>query len=193
MELDELKKSWNMLDEQLKDKKIINEEEVGKLIGYTGKNIHAIARLNLKMIFISLAIFVLLFINIVMNEKLNLFFFILTIAMIPALAWDMFTTRYIQRTQIDEMPLVEVIGRVNRMHRWMINERILGLVFIFVLAIVSFIYWQIWQYGIIFTLLFCLLWGSSIACILWIYQHSLLKRIKEIQKNLDEIKEVMND
>ena len=193
MELDELKKSWNMLDEQLKDKKIINDEEIGKLIGYTEKSIHAIARLNLKLIFISLAIFILLFVNIVVNEKLNLIFLILTIAMIPALGWDMFTTRYMQRTQIDEMPLVEVIGRVNRLHRWMINERMIGLAFIFILAIASFFYWQIWQYGMMITLMFCLLWGSGIAFVLWVFQQSYMRRIKEIQKNLDELNEVINE
>lgn len=192
MELDELKKSWSILDEQLKDKKIINEEEISKLIGYTGKNINAITRLNIKLILISLAIFLLLFALIVMNEKLNFIFFILTIAMIPALGWDMFSTRYIQRTQIDEMPLVEVIGRVNRMRRWIINERIIGVIFIFILAIVSFLYWQVWQYGIFITLLFGVTWGSGIACVLF-YQRTYMKRIKEIQKNLDELKEIVND
>ena len=34
MELDELKKSWNALDEHLKDKELIKEEELGKLIGH---------------------------------------------------------------------------------------------------------------------------------------------------------------
>ena len=30
MELEELKKSWNALDEHLKDKELIKEEELGK-------------------------------------------------------------------------------------------------------------------------------------------------------------------
>ncbi len=33
MELEELKKSWNALDEHLKDKEFIKEEELEKLIG----------------------------------------------------------------------------------------------------------------------------------------------------------------
>ena len=45
MELEELKKSWNALDEHLKDKELIKEEELGKLIGHADKGIHAIARL----------------------------------------------------------------------------------------------------------------------------------------------------
>ena len=42
MELEELKKSWNALDEHLKDKELIKEEELGKLIGHADKSIHAI-------------------------------------------------------------------------------------------------------------------------------------------------------
>ena len=54
MELEELKKSWKALDEHLKDKELIKEEELGKLIGHADKGIHAIARLNIKLILISL-------------------------------------------------------------------------------------------------------------------------------------------
>ena len=47
MELEELKKSWNALDEHLKDKELIKEEELSKLLGHTGKGIHAIGNLNI--------------------------------------------------------------------------------------------------------------------------------------------------
>ena len=44
MELEELKKSWNALDEHLKDKELIKEDELERLIGHADKGIHAIAR-----------------------------------------------------------------------------------------------------------------------------------------------------
>ena len=61
MELEELKKSWNTLDEHLKDKEFIKEEELEKLIRHADKGIHAIARLNIKLILISLPILILFF------------------------------------------------------------------------------------------------------------------------------------
>lgn len=61
MELEELKKSWNALDEHLKDKEFIKEEELEKLIRHADKGIHAIARLNIKLILISLPILILFF------------------------------------------------------------------------------------------------------------------------------------
>ena len=59
MELEELKKSWNALDEHLKDKELIKEDELERLIGHADKGIHAIARLNIKLILISLPVLVL--------------------------------------------------------------------------------------------------------------------------------------
>ena len=37
MELEELKKSWNALDEHLKDKELIKEDELERLIGHADK------------------------------------------------------------------------------------------------------------------------------------------------------------
>lgn len=120
MELEELKKSWNVLDEHLKDKVLIKEEELSKLIAHAGKGIHAIASLNIKLILISLPILILFLAEVLLHNRLNPIYVIILLAWIPALCWDIVTTRFLQRTQIDEMPLVEVISRVNRIHRWTI-------------------------------------------------------------------------
>ena len=71
MELEELKKSWNALDEHLKDKELIKEEELGKLIGHADKSIHAIARLNIKLILISLPVLVLFLLEVLLHGRLN--------------------------------------------------------------------------------------------------------------------------
>ena len=163
MELEELKKSWNALDEHLKDKELIKEEELGKLIGHADKGIHAIARLNIKLILISLPVLVLFLLEVLVHGRLN-------------------------PTKVDEMPLIEVISRVNRIHRWMIRERLIATAFLLILAVLSFIYWQIWQYGIAIILFFILLWGAGLGLILWIYRKKFLNRIQEIKKNLDELK-----
>ena len=175
MELEELKKSWNALDEHLKDKEFIKEEELEKLIRHADKGIHAIARL----------------LEVLLHGRLNPIYIIIIFAWIPALCWDIVTTRFLQRTQIDEMPLVEVISRVNRIHRWTIRERLIAIAFLLVLAILSFIYWQVWQYGMGMIAFFILLWGGGLGLILWIYRKKFLNRIHEIKKNLSELNELM--
>lgn len=141
-------KSWNALDEHLKDKELIKEEELGKLIGHADKGIHAIARLNIKLILISLPVLVLFLLEVLLHGRLNPIYIIIILSWIPALYWDITTTRFLQQTKVDEMPLIEVISRVNRIHRWMIRERLIATAFLLILAVLSFIYWQIWQYGI---------------------------------------------
>ena len=190
-ELEELKKSWNALDEHLKDKEFIKEEELEKLIRHADKGIHAIARLNIKLILISLPILILFLAEVLLHNRLNPIYIIIIFAWIPALCWDIVTTRFLQRTQIDEMPLVEVISRVNRIHRWTIRERLIAIAFLLVLAILSFIYWQVWQYGMGMIAFFILLWGGGLGLILWIYRKKFLNRIHEIKKNLSELNELM--
>ena len=191
MELEELKKSWNALDEHLKDKELIKEEELSKLIGHASKGIHAITRLNIRLILISLPVLILFLVEIVLHNTLNPIYIIILLSWIPALCWDLFTTRFLQRTKVDEMPLIEVISRVNRIHRWMINERLFGTFFLLILAVLSFVYWQIWQYGVGMILFFIVLWGGALGLILWIYRRKFLNRIQEIKKNLGELKELI--
>ena len=191
MELEELKKSWNALDEHLKDKEFIKEEELEKLIRHADNGILAIASLNIKLILISLPILILFLAEVLLHNRLNPIYIIIIFAWIPALCWDIVTTRFLQRTQIDEMPLVEVISRVNRIHRWTIRERLIAIAFLLVLAVLSFIYWQVWQYGIGMIAFFILLWGGGLGLILWIYRKKFLNRIHEIKKNLSELNELM--
>ena len=191
MELEELKKSWNALDEHLKDKELIKEEELSKLIAHADKGIHAIARLNIRLILISLPILIIFLADILFHSRLNLIYMIIVLSWIPALCWDIFTARFVQRTKIDEMPLIEVISRVNRIHRWMIRERLIGCAFLLILAVLSFVYWQIWQYGIGMILFFIILWAGGLGLILWIYGKKFLNRIQEIKKNLSELNELM--
>ena len=92
MELEELKKSWNALDD---------------------KGIHAIARLNIKLILISLPVLVLFLLEVLLHGRLNPIYIIIILSWIPALYWDITTTRFLQQTKVDEMPLIAVISRVN--------------------------------------------------------------------------------
>ena len=132
MELDELKKSWNALDEHLKDKKLVKDEDISQLINHATKNINAISRLNKRLRIISLTIIALFILALLYDGVFpDIYYQIILIALIPALGWDIFSSRYLSNTKIDEQPLVTVISRFNRMHRWVIRERIIGIGFIF--------------------------------------------------------------
>ena len=46
MELDDLKKSWNALDEHLKSKEFIEEKEIAQLLGRARNKMNSIDRFN---------------------------------------------------------------------------------------------------------------------------------------------------
>ena len=68
MELDELKKSWNALDEHLKDKKLVKDEEISQLINHATKNINEMSRLNKRLRIISLTIIALLLFTFIYDD-----------------------------------------------------------------------------------------------------------------------------
>ena len=51
MELDDLKKSWNALDEHLKNKEFIEEKEIAQLLGRARNKMNSIDRFNRKLRF----------------------------------------------------------------------------------------------------------------------------------------------
>ena len=190
MELDELKKSWNALDEHLKDKEFLNEEGICRLTSHTRKSINSLARLNMKLILISLPLLAIISIGLFESDHFDLPYLILIIIALPALVWDIFTARYLRATKVDEMALVEVIERINKVKRWIIREQIIGIILSLFFTIFSFIHWQVWNRGVLAIIIFIILWSGCIALIRWIYQSKLMKRIKEIKKNLDELEEL---
>ena len=46
MDLDELKKSWDTIDDHLKNKQLVNDESISKLINYASNNINTMSRFN---------------------------------------------------------------------------------------------------------------------------------------------------
>ena len=193
MELDELKKSWNALNEQLKDKKLVKDEDISQLINHATKNINAISRLNKRLRIISLTIIALFILALLYDGVFpDIYYQIILIALIPALGWDIFSSRYLSNTKIDEQPLVTVISRFNRMHRWVIRERIIGIGFILFMAVFFFFYREVWQHGTGMIVFFFVIWAIGIIIPLSIYRKNL-GRLREIKKNLGELKELKDN
>lgn len=193
MELDELKKSWNALGEHLKDKKLVKDEDISQLINHATKNINAISRLNKRLRIISLTIIALFILALLYDGVFpDIYYQIILIALIPALGWDIFSSRYLSNTKIDEQPLVTVISRFNRMHRWVIRERIIGIGFILFMAVFFFFYREVWQHGTGMIVFFFVIWAIGIIIPLSIYRKNL-GRLREIKKNLGELKELKDN
>lgn len=189
MELEELKKSWNALDEHLKDKELIKEEELSKLLGHTGKGIHAIANLNIKLILISLPILILVpgGSPVAQQAEPYLYHYPSSLDSRTLLGYRHYP---LPPTDPNRRNAFDRSNQPCQPHPPMDHQRAsVCHLFPSVLAVLSFIYWQVWQYGIGMISFFVLLWGGGLGLILWIYRKKFLNRIHEIKKNLNELNE----
>lgn len=190
MELDELKKSWSKIDEHLKDRKLVKDEDITYLINHTQTSISGINRLNKRLRYIALmvlALFAVIQIFTVGQSDL-IYYQILFCLCIPALVWDIFSVRYLIRTKVDEMPTATVISRINRYHRWIIRERGIAILFVLVVSGIFFLQKHLWA-TTLGAISYIIVWAGSIGLLLWIYRNELGK-LKEIRKNLEELKEL---
>lgn len=189
MELDDLKKSWNAFDEHLKSRELIKDEEITGLIARARNRISNVSRFNRKLRYISLAVLgVIAALSIYSGKLPDIYLLLLFILCIPGIGWDFYTARYLDNTNIEEMPLVTVIARINRYHRWLIREQIGGILFIIMIATAFFLQKHIWH-SLTGTLVYLVIWGIALGLIIWVYR-SHIGRIKEIKKNLAELKEL---
>lgn len=189
MELDDLKKSWNAFDEHLKSRELIKDEEITGLIARARSRITNVSRFNRKLRCISLAVLgVIAALSIYSGKLPDIYLLLLFILCIPGIGWDFYTARYLDNTNIEEMPLVTVIARINRYHRWLIREQIGGILFIIMIATAFFLQKHIWH-SLTGTLVYLVIWGIALGLIIWVYR-SHIGRIKEIKKNLAELKEL---
>ncbi len=190
MELDDLKKSWNLMDERLKDKELINEEDINKLIHKAGKGISDLSSFSTTVIVIS-ALLILPFIVITLFMGfIDWFYSTVAILAFPAVAWDIYTNIYLRRTRVDEMPTVQVIARINRLYRWSVWESVAGIVFMLTFATLFFIDRQIWHLSTFAVLMFFVSWVIGIGVIYWLIQYKVINRLRDIRKNLKELKEL---
>ncbi len=190
MELDDLKKTWNLIDEQLKDKELIREEDINRLITKAGSGIHDLGRFITRSLVISGIIIAYFIITSIFADQRDWFFTLLLIVAFPAIGWDVFTTRYLRNTRVDTLPLVDVITRINRYYRWMIWEGFVGIAFVLGVATFYFIDKGIWLFAPSMILLFFFVWALVLLLLYWVYQKKIMRRIREIRKNLNELKEL---
>jgi len=207
MELDDLKKSWSMLDKQLQKEDIVNEKQISELIAKYQAN--AKKELNKIQDFQKTSLIAgvsfLLFMAIVIMVDTSFFrelkftakvismaiFALLTI--IFGFWWDIKTYRFSRNTKVAEMSTVEVMERMNTFRKWAILE----------FRIIPF--WALAFFGLFFWLrdyhtqplvsqlaFFCFTVVVITLTMVFVYK-KMFKHLNEIKKNLEELKELENE
>lgn len=209
MELDELKKSWNAKDEQLKGHPLVNEKELEKLMA-AGKT-HTrqrLKRLNLWQRFSLWAGIILLLLLIpaclwvpdAMTDKndahirIVILLAFLTVSIVTGLIWDWKTFRWIRTIQVDKMSVVEVSRRMTIFRRSIRHEIWAACVWIVAFNALNF-----WVMGYHLApastqiLVIALLLVTDVLIIYLLYKKVIYKYLNDIQKDIEEMKELCTE
>ena len=153
MELDELKKSWNALDEQLKKEPIADEKQIAGMIAeYKANARKSIGRLtgwqrfSIGIGVVGLALLLVIWllpsifqINEEWQPKINTLVIFVGISILLGIWWDHKNYRWIRNTKIDEMPVAIVSKRMASFRRWTRYEIIAISVWVIVFNVLN--YW----------------------------------------------------
>ena len=139
MELDELKKTWNRLDEQLKERPLTGEEQIARIVeqckGRAQRSLNSIMgilRWSLRgagVVMLVVFIAALLHLPAVPAERIGKYYVLLVfigLSFVAALAWDFFSYRLVRGIKVELMSVAEVARRMELFHR-RTNREVVGI------------------------------------------------------------------
>ena len=209
MELNELKKSWNVLDNQTDQHPLVSEEEMKRLIA-AGKtdtrqklghlNLWQRTSLYVGIVMLCLIIPICLWTPDWMadgensRQRIICLLAFLAISAIAGLIWDWKTYRWLQSIQVDRMSVVEVSRRMITFRRCMRNEVIGACFWVVIFNAINF-----WVMGYhqappaTQVLVIALLAAADILIIYILYKKVMFKYFNDIRKNIEELKDICTE
>lgn len=196
MELDELKKSWNALDERLKKDHIITEDSMNKLINEhkltADSSRNKLLRYDRRILVLGIIILPLLFLNIFLSRKdspdfLTIYFIVI---LAFAILWDVCMYCYLKRTNILEMPLVTVVRRITRFHQLFIWECYGCAVLFLSIPLIQAYHNDLIHQALWSQALFVLVWIGGGWFAYWVVKRFFYDKVRIIKKNVAELQEL---
>lgn len=207
MELDELKKSWNALNEQLQKEPVTKDEQVIELITRYKTNANKSLRYLTGWQRLSIAvgivgILVLLLIWILpslfhiseeFQSRINVLTLFIGISILGGIWWDYQNYVWIRNTKIEEMPVSVVSRRMLQFRQWMKAEIISISIWIIIFNVIYYWTMSFNKESIIAQVLLIgvvLLGDAAIICLLYKIAY---KQLNNIRKNIDELKDICSE
>lgn len=208
MELDELKKSWNALGEQLQKEPIADEKQITKLIdGYKINTCKILNRLVIIQRFsigigaIGLAFLLLIWLlmptlgfNEHIQSKIAVFLVFIAISIISGMWWDWKTYRWNKTIRIDEMSVSEVSRRMTIFRQWTQYEIIAISIWTVLFNLLN--YWVMEYHqkpaGVQAILIISFVIFDALIIYLF-YKKIIYKHLDTIKKNIEELKDICTE
>ncbi len=208
MELDELKQSWNKLNQQLEKDTVADESQIANLINkYKAnankslKRLTGWQRLSISIGFVGL--FVLLIVCLLPSvfhigeeyqSKINILIIFFAVSLIIGISWDYQNYVSIKNIHIDIMPVAEVSKRMSAFRRWMKYEVIAISIWIILFNILN--YW-VMDYYLESAATQILLISFFILCdaviIYFLYKKIAYKHLNKIKKNIEDLEDICTE
>jgi hypothetical protein len=200
MELDELKKSWEVLDNRLKKKELIDEQTLSNLISERTKQTRSsmnkillYAKTTLIVGFLALiGLGSYLLIADYNNKEFCLWLFI-WIMLCIGMAWDSMGYMYLKSIDIEKMPLVTVIKKMTAYHRNFIIECFVAAVFFLSAFVIQAFCIQLFTLNFVSILIFSIVWIIGCIVAIWIIKSLFYNKLRNIKRNLAELGELNQD
>lgn len=202
MELDELKKSWNKLDDKLQQQPVTDERQIAELIaGYktkTRKSLRSLFRMQQFSIGVGYVAFLfLLYVSVwtdVVQGKFSFVCAFLLVSLFVGTWWDSKTYRRLKTIQVDEMSVSEVSRRMTTFRLWTKYEVI--AICVWAILFTALFYWTMEFYRLPFVvqavlIAFYVLLDALI--IYFIYKKLIYRHLDNIKQNIEELKDVCSE
>lgn len=207
MELDELKKSWHALNEQLQKEPIADEKKITELItsykANTRKSLGRIVglqRFSIGIGAIGLALTILIwfllpsiFVNEHTQNKIAAFLVFIAISIIAGLWWDWKTYLWSKGTRIDEMSVSEVSRRMTTFRQWTRYEVIAISTWIILFNILN--YWAMDYHKESIGIQAALISFFAVfdTLVIYLIYKMVYKHLNNINKNIEELKDICTE
>lgn len=200
MELDELKKSWEVLDKRLKKNEIIDEQMLSKLISERTKQTRS--SMNKMLLYAKTTLILGTFIAIGLGyyllttdhccKEYKLWVYIWVMLCI-GLVWDGMGYWYLKSINVEKMPLVDVVRKITAYHRNFIIECFVAAFFFLTAFLLQAICVDLLTLNFLSILLFSTVWIAGLIAAIWIIKKLFYNKLKNIKRNLAELKELKQD
>ncbi len=201
MEVEELKKTWKAFDKHLEKESIVNEKQISDLIasykGNANKKLHSLIRFRRVSMILGLSFFGLcVWIISRYDAESGIHFQVpfIAISILIGIWHDAKTYKCIEEINVYEMSILEISRRMTIFSRWMRYDIIALCIWIPLLNIVSIWDSDSWNKPISHILieLGIMLFIQGIV-IYFIYSHYIYQHIKDIRKNINELKDICTE
>lgn len=204
MELDDLKKSWNVLDKQLQKETIVDEKQITELIATYQKNaakgLNKITDFQKTSLLVAIPLIIFMIVAILVDTaflkelkitaKVVCMFVYAALTLILGFWWDLKTYRFSRNTKIAEMSTVEAMERMNTFRKWMSVE--FKIIPVWSIIFFMLYYWlrDFHTQPLMAQIVFVVFSAIVLVGLMVFIHKKLFKHLNEVKKNLDEIKEL---